>query len=43
LLLRDLYAPGAFMAVEEVRELLGLVGADPDHDPGFFTQWPHER
>ena len=42
LLLRNLYALGAFIAVEEVREIFGLVGVDPDHDPGF-APWLLER
>jgi hypothetical protein len=32
LLPRNLYALGAFIAVEEIREIFGLAGAD--HDPG---------
>src|ERR1700733_2389453 len=33
---------GAVIAVEEIREILRLVGADPDHDPGL-TPWLGER
>jgi hypothetical protein len=25
---------GAFIAVKEIREIFGLVGVDPDYDPG---------
>jgi len=32
LLMRDLRA---FIAIEEAGEVLGLVGVDPDYDPGF--------
>ena len=42
LLLRNLYALGAFIAVEEIREILRLVGVDPDNDPGL-TPWLLER
>jgi hypothetical protein len=35
LLVRNLYAPGTFIAVEELREIIRpSVGADPGHDPG---------
>ena len=42
LLLRDLQALSAFIAVKEIREILGLVGIDPDNDPGL-TPWLLER
>jgi hypothetical protein len=32
---RDLPALSAFVAVEELGEVLGLVGVDPDDDPGL--------
>jgi hypothetical protein len=32
---RDLPAVRAFIAVEKLGEILGLVGVDPDDDPGF--------
>jgi hypothetical protein len=32
----------AFITVEELREVLGLVGIDPDHDSGF-TPWFFQR
>jgi hypothetical protein len=42
LLMRDLLERGllertlrAFIAIEEVGEVLGLVGVDPNYDPGF--------
>ena len=35
LLLRDLYALDAFIAVEEVREIFSLVGVNPDNHPGL--------
>ena len=35
LLERDLPALCAFVAVEELGEVLGLVGVDPDDDPGL--------
>jgi len=35
LLLRNLYARGAFIAVQEVREIFSLVGVDPDNHPGL--------
>ena len=35
LLNRDLPALYAFVAVEELGEVLGLVGVDPDDDPGL--------
>ena len=34
LLLRDLYALDAFVAVQEVRQIFSLVGVDPDNHPG---------
>jgi hypothetical protein len=42
LLERDLPTLRAFITVEELREVLGLVGIDPDHDSGF-TPWFFER
>ncbi len=42
LLPRDLGAVDAFVAVEKHRERFGLVGVDPDHDPGL-TPWLLER
>jgi hypothetical protein len=35
LLKRNLPPLCAFISIEELREVLGLVGVDPDHDPGF--------
>ncbi len=35
LLLRNLYALTAFIAVQEIREIFGLVGVDPDNHPGL--------
>ena len=40
LLMRDLAERNlpplcTFISIEELREVLGLVGVDPDHDPGF--------
>jgi hypothetical protein len=35
LLMRDLPSLCAFISIEELREVLGLVGVDPDHDSGF--------
>src|ERR1700722_19548493 len=35
LLERNLPPLCAFISIEELREVLGLVGVDPDHDPGF--------
>ena len=42
LLLRDLQALSAFIAVKEIREILSLVGIDPDNHPGL-TPWFLER
>ena len=42
LLLRNLYPLGAFIAVEELREVFSLVSVDSDDDPGF-TPWLFER
>ena len=42
LLLRDLRALSAFIAVKEIREKLRLVGIDPDDYPGL-TPWLLER
>jgi hypothetical protein len=32
---RYLARPGALITIEELREVSGLVGVDPDHDPGL--------
>ncbi len=42
LLLRDLRALSAFIVVKEIREILSLVGIDPDNHPGL-TPWFLER
>jgi hypothetical protein len=39
---RELPALSAFITVEKLGEVLGLVGVDPDHDSGF-TPWFFER
>jgi len=42
LLLRNPYALDAFIAIQELREIFGLIGVDPDDDPGF-SPWLFER